>query len=125
MEFAILGGLGLVALGIVCFYGIPTTMERAKAGQTISFQYLQPHHEDAPRSFETVVDKFKVSDSMRRHLNATRGYRKHGPMFIRNGNLLVTEDREGQGRQYYTGRGIMVRRHLFGGVAKKLAPSVG
>tara|TARA_Y100000401_G_scaffold115670_1_gene119811 strand:+ start:349 stop:726 length:378 start_codon:yes stop_codon:yes gene_type:complete len=125
MEFAILGGLGLVALGIVCFYGIPTTMERAKAGQTISFQYLQPHHEDAPRSFETVVDKFKVSDSMRRHLNATSGYRKHDPMFIRNGNLLVTEDREGQVRQYYTGRGIMVRRHLFGGVAKKLAPSVG
>ena len=125
MEFAILGGLGLVALGIVCFYGIPTTMERAKAGQTISFQYLQPHHEDAPRSFETVVDKFKVSDSMRRHLNATSGYRKHDPMFIRNGNLLVTEDREGQVRQYYTGRGILVRRHLFGGVAKKLAPSVG
>lgn len=125
MEFAILGGLGLVALGIVCFYGIPTTMERAKAGQTISFQYLQPHHEDAPRSFETVVDKFKVSDSMRRHLNATSGYRKHDPMFIRNGNLLLTEDREGQVRQYYTGRGIMVRRHLFGGVAKKLAPSVG
>lgn len=125
MEFAILGGLGLVALGIVCFYGIPTTMERAKAGQTISFQYLQPHHEDAPRSFETVVDKFKVSDSMRRHLNATSAYRKHDPMFIRNGNLLVTEDREGQVRQYYTGRGIMVRRHLFGGVAKKLAPSVG
>ena len=125
MEFAILGGLGLVALGIVCFYGIPTTMERAKAGQTISFQYLQPHHEDAPRSFETVVDKFKVSDSMRRHLNATSGYRKHDPMFIRNGNLLVTEDREGQVRQYSTGRGIMVRRHLFGGVAKKLAPSVG
>ena len=125
MEFAILGGLGLVALGIVCFYGIPTTMERAKAGQTISFQYLQPHHADAPRSFETVVDKFKVSDSMRRHLNATSGYRKHDPMFIRNGNLLVTEDREGQVRQYYTGRGIMVRRHLFGGVAKKLAPSVG
>ena len=125
MEFAILGGLGLVALGIVCFYGIPTTMERAKAGQTISFQYLQPYHEDAPRSFETVVDKFKVSDSMRRHLNATSGYRKHDPMFIRNGNLLVTEDREGQVRQYYTGRGIMVRRHLFGGVAKKLAPSVG
>ena len=125
MEFAILGGLGLFALGIVCFYGIPTTMERAKAGQTISFQYLQPHHEDAPRSFETVVDKFKVSDSMRRHLNATSGYRKHDPMFIRNGNLLVTEDREGQVRQYYTGRGIMVRRHLFGGVAKKLAPSVG
>ena len=84
MEFAILGGLGLFALGIVCFYGIPTTMERAKAGQTISFQYLQPHHEDAPRSFETVVDKFKVSDSMRRHLNATSGYRKHDPMFIRN-----------------------------------------
>ena len=125
MEFAILGGLGLFALGIVWFYGIPTTMERAKAGQTISFQYLQPHHEDAPRSFETVVDKFKVSDSMRRHLNATSGYRKHDPMFIRNGNLLVTEDREGQVRQYYTGRGIMVRRHLFGGVAKKLAPSVG
>ena len=125
MEFAVIGGLGLLALGIVCFYGIPTTMERAKAGQVISFQYLQPHNEDAPRSFETVVDKFKVSDSMRRHLNATSGYRKHDPMFIRNGNLLVTEDREGQVRQYYTGRGIMVRRHLFGGVAKKLAPSVG
>lgn len=124
MEFAILGGLGLIALGIVCFYGIPTTMERAKAGQVISFQYLQPHHEDAPRSFETVVDKYKVSDSMRRHLNATSGYRKNDPMFIRNGNLLLTEDGQGQVRQYYTGRGIMVRRHLFGSVAKKLAPSV-
>ena len=35
MEFAVIGGLGLLALGIVCFYGIPTTMERAKAGQVI------------------------------------------------------------------------------------------
>lgn len=124
MEFVILGGLGVIALGIVCFYGIPTTMEKAKAGQVISFQYLQPHHDDAPRSFEKVMGKYDVSEGMRRHLNATSGYRKNDPMFIRNGNLLLAEDGQGQVRQYYTGRGIMVRRHLFGGVARKLAPSV-
>lgn len=124
MEIAVAFGLfGLVCLGVGCFLGLPTTMEKAKIGDVISFHYLQPHHEDAPRSKELVVDKYRMTEEAISRLNATSGYRKHDPNFMRNGDLIVTESPDGQHRQYYTGRGIMVRKHILGSIARKLSPS--
>ena len=104
----------LALVGMVCLVGYPTSMEKVKPGDVISFRYLQPHNEDAPRSFEKVVDKFRMTPSNIRHLNATSAYRKHDPNFVRKGNLVVTQDPKGDTRQYYAGRSILVRKHLFG-----------
>ena len=122
MTIAIVCGVALIVAGI-CYFGLPTTMEKAKVGDVISFRYLQPHNDDAPRSFEKVIEKYHVSDSTKRHLNACSNYRRdelQKGAFVRSGNLLVTEDPSGDVRQYYTGRGIMARKHLFGNAIRPL-----
>ena len=126
MTIGICGGIALIVAGI-CYFGLPTTMEKAKVGDVISFRYLQPYHDDAPRPFEKGVDKYHVSESTKRHLNACSSYRRdelQKGAFVRDGNLLVTEDPSGEVRQYYTGRGIMVRKPLFGSAIRPLV-SVG
>lgn len=113
MDYAVYAGCTLAAVAFcIAYFGLPTSLNRVRAGDVVSFEYLQPHHDYKSRRFEKVVDKYAMSADGIAALNAASTYRRNDPLFKRDGNLVVTENTHGDVHQYYTNRGIKCRKHI-------------
>ncbi len=113
MDYAVYAGCTLAAVAFcIAYFGLPTSLNRVRAGDVVSFDYLQPHQDYKERKFEKVVDKYAMSAEGIARLNATSTYRRNDPLFKRDGSLVVAQDIHGDTHQYYTNRGVKVRKHF-------------
>ena len=113
MLYITIACIAITTIAFLCVMGYPTSLNKVRNGDVISFDYLQPHEDYRPRLFEQVVDRQPMTLEQISRLNSRSSYRRNDPIFERSGDLVTTKDKAGHYHHYYSNRGVRVRKHLL------------
>jgi len=97
--------------------GVPSRLDRAKAGEVYSFTYLQPNTGVHKRHLVKVIDNYKLPEHTIERLNRQSDYRKNDKTFIRTDHLVTGKDKYGQIRNFYAERAIDCKKSWTGKLA--------
>ena len=114
---AALVGVGFIFAYLACFVGKPSSLCDAKAGETFSFEYLQPLTGERKRHKAKVVEPVvRLNDQQIEYMNRVSSYRKDDPHFQRTNHLVTCEVEDGEYRQFYCERAVNCRKPLLAGL---------